>query len=137
MGAGKCILVADDDQDLVDLLKLDLTHEGYEILTALDGKEALQILNSQKVDLVILDVMMPYVDGYHVAYELTSHPAQGALPKILILTSRDVTEEREIAKLSGADVLIQKPFDMEDLHQWIRELLGSAVQNREGNLKSQ
>ena len=68
----KRILVADDDPDLLDLLKMDLAYQGYEVLAAVNGKDALQIALKEQLDLVLLDVMMPYIDGYHVAYELTN-----------------------------------------------------------------
>ena len=63
----KRILVADDDPDLLELLKMDLAFQGYEVVAATNGKEALDMATAQRVDLVLLDVMMPYIDGYHVA----------------------------------------------------------------------
>ena len=72
MGDKKRILVADDDPDLLDLLKMDLAYQGYEVLAAANGKDALQMAMTETLDLVLLDVMMPYIDGYHVAYELTN-----------------------------------------------------------------
>ena len=72
MAGKKRILVADDDPDLLDLLAMDLGFQGYDVLTAANGKDALQTALSEQLDLVLLDVMMPYIDGYHVAYELTN-----------------------------------------------------------------
>ena len=123
----KRILVADDDPDLLDLLKMDLSFQGYEVLAAANGKEALQFAVNEKLDLVLLDVMMPYIDGYHVAYEVTNKLGAKA-PCIVIMTSRDTTRERGIAMMSGATEVIQKPFEMASLHAKIKELLdkGSA-----------
>ncbi len=122
MADRKRILVADDDPDLIDLLELDLTSEGYEVLTAVNGKDALQMAMGNKVDLVLLDVMMPYIDGYHVAYELTNKLGANC-PKIVIITSRDTTREKGIALMSGAHEVLQKPFEMATLHETIKSIL--------------
>ena len=122
MADRKRILVADDDPDLIDLLKLDLTRQGYEILAAANGKDALQIAMAEQLDLILLDVMMPYIDGYHVAYEITNKLGAKA-PRIMIITSRDTSREKGIALMSGAIDVIQKPFEMNDLHAKISEVL--------------
>src|SRR5262249_13146107 len=116
------ILIVDDDPDLVDLLKLDLSNRGYEAATASNGKEALTLANSKKFDLVLLDVMMPYVDDYHVAHEITSKLCVNA-PKVLLMTSRDTVRERGVILMSGADAAIQKPFALNELHTKIEEVL--------------
>ena len=116
------ILVADDDPDLLELLRMDLNYQGYEVLTASNGKEALQMATSEVVDLVILDVMMPYIDGYHVAYEITSKLGAKA-PRILIMTSRDTVKEKGVALMSGAMSVVQKPFVMEQLHKTLAGIL--------------
>ena len=118
----KRILVADDDQDLLELLQMDLTAQGYEILEAANGKEALQIAIDQRPDMILLDVMMPYIDGYHVAYELTNKLGTNAPPS-MIMTSRDTNREKGIALMSGAQEIIQKPFEMADLHARIAAIL--------------
>lgn len=118
MADRKRILVADDDPDLLDLLKMDLGFQGYEVLAAANGKDALQIAMTEKLDLVLLDVMMPYIDGYHVAYELTNKLGAKA-PRIMIMTSRDTVKEKGIALMSGAAEVLQKPFEMAKLHERI------------------
>ena len=130
MANRKRVLVADDDVDLVDLLSMDLAHLGFEVLTASNGKEVLQILRDQKVDLVLLDVMMPYMDGYHVAFEISSKMGD-ASPKILLITSRDLTKEKGVALLSGAHDHLQKPFELDDLHRKVHELVGAADGSKE------
>lgn len=122
MANRKRILIADDDPDLLDLLKMDLSYQGYEILTAANGKDALQAATTQQPDLVLLDVMMPYIDGYHVASEVSNKLGMRA-PKILIMTSRDTVREKGIALLSGAIQMIQKPFTMQQLHLTISQIL--------------
>jgi DNA-binding response OmpR family regulator len=122
----KRILVADDDPDLLDLLKMDLTYQGYEVLSANNGKEALQTALNEQLDLVLLDVMMPYIDGYHVAYELTNKLGAKA-PRIMIMTSRDTVKEKGIALMSGATEVLQKPFEMAKLHERIIAVLEKPV----------
>ncbi|MBI4679562.1 MAG: response regulator transcription factor [Elusimicrobia bacterium] len=125
MADRKRILVADDDPDLVDLLKMDLANQGYEVLVAMNGKEALQMAMGEKIDLVLLDVMMPYIDGYHVAYEVTSKLGSGA-PMIMLMTSRDTAREKGIAIMSGAAEVLQKPFEMDALHRKLAEIFAKT-----------
>ncbi len=129
MADRKRILVADDDPDLLELLKMDLTFQGYEILAAANGKDALQIAMAEKVDLVLLDVMMPYIDGYHVAYEITNKLGAKA-PQIMLMTSRDTTREKGIALMSGAAEVMQKPFEMAALHVKLQEVLSKPPSNQ-------
>lgn len=126
MADKKRILVADDDPDLLDLLKMDLGFQGYEVLTAANGKDALQIAMNEQLDLVLLDVMMPYIDGYHVAYELTNKLGSKA-PRIMIMTSRDTVKEKGIALMSGAAEVLQKPFEMAKLHDRITAILAKPA----------
>jgi len=111
MGNRKRILVADDDPDLLSLLEMVLLREGYEVILAADGKDALQKALAEQFDVILLDVMMPYIDGYHVAYEVTNKLGAKA-PQIIIMTSRDTVREKGVALMSGAEELFQKPFDM-------------------------
>ncbi len=122
MADRKRILIADDDPDLLELLKMDLSYQDYEIFTASNGKEALDVAAKQTLDLILLDVMMPYIDGYHVASEISSKMGSNA-PKIVIMTSRDTNREKGIALMSGAISVLQKPFGMDDLHKKIKEIL--------------
>jgi two-component system alkaline phosphatase synthesis response regulator PhoP len=124
MADRKRILIADDDPDLLDLLQMDLNHQGYDTLTAANGQDALQIAMAEKIDLILLDVMMPYIDGYHVAYEVTTKLGPKA-PCIIIMTSRDTTREKGIALMSGAREVIQKPFELVKLHECVAASLNS------------
>ncbi len=114
MAGGKKILIADDDPDILDLLDAHFTSRNYDITLVANGKDALKKAESEKFDIILLDVMMPYIDGYHVAYEITSKQ-EGSAPKIIIMTSRDVSTEKGIALLSGASEVVQKPFTLDDL----------------------
>jgi len=108
------ILIADDDTRLVDLLREFLIPRGFEIQIATNGKEALAQASTGSFDLVLLDVMMPLQDGYHVAAEI--HASMGTrAPKILLMTARDARSERHFADLTGAVGILQKPFLLDEL----------------------
>jgi len=123
MAGGKRILIADDDPDIADLLESYYKGRGHEVSVVTNGKDALQRIESGRFDLVLMDVMMPYIDGYHVAYEVASKFGTDA-PKIIIMTSRDVASEKGIAMLSGAQEVIQKPFTLDDMDKKVNALLG-------------
>ncbi len=123
MESGKLILIADDDPDLIDLLESYFKGSGYEVTAKVNGKDALQAAESEKFDLVLLDVMMPYIDGYHVASEISSRLGTNA-PKIIIMTSRDTASEKGIAMLSGASDVVQKPFSLEEMEAKVKAALG-------------
>jgi DNA-binding response OmpR family regulator len=123
MADRKRILVADDDPDLLELLRMDMSMQGYEVKTAANGKDALQLAMTEKFDLLMLDVMMPYIDGYHVAYEVTSKLG-AASPRIIIITSRDTVREKGIALMSGAHEMIQKPFELDKVNAKVAEIFG-------------
>lgn len=125
MADRKRVLVADDDPDLVELLRMDLGYQNYEVLVAVNGKEALRMATTEPIDVCLLDVMMPYIDGYHVAYEIGTKLGSKA-PKVIIMTSRDTVKEKGVALMSGALSVIQKPFDMEQLHKLLEETLAKA-----------
>ncbi|OGR76544.1 MAG: hypothetical protein A2X32_12265 [Elusimicrobia bacterium GWC2_64_44] len=124
MESGKRILIADDDPDLIDLLESFFTGQGYAVTAKVNGKDALQAAEEGKFDLVLLDVMMPYIDGYHVASEISSRLGTEA-PKIIIMTSRDTASEKGIAMLSGANEVVQKPFSLEDIESKVKAVLGN------------
>lgn len=122
----KRILLVDDNEEFLDLLKAHLSRQGYEVLAATNGKEALSLARSQDPDLIVLDVMMPGLDGYHVARDLSA-AGRETPPKILILSGRDLDRERGILLLCGAHGMLQKPCRMEDLVAKVKGLLGEGA----------
>jgi len=122
MAGRKRILIADDDPEIVDLLESYFHSEGYEVEVAVNGKDALLAVNKSKFDLVLLDVMMPYVDGYHVAGEITAKFGQDS-PKIIIISSRDMASERGTVLLGGACEAVQKPFTLDEIGGKVKALL--------------
>lgn len=131
MRAQERILVVDDDEDLRDLLEAGLSSKGYAVRTAADGEAALAMLKTDPVDLVLLDVMLPGMDGYHVAHELSRTMGREA-PKILILTGRNVKVEAGVGFMSGARSMIQKPFSMDDLGAKVEEIMSNRASDHGG-----
>lgn len=122
MSSEKRILVVEDDPELGDLLEFSLKEKGYEVHRAVTGRQALTKAEELRFDLILLDVMLPEIDGYHVA-QAVSQKAVGDVPKILIMTSRDLAREKGIALMSGATAAIQKPFSVQKLAEEIARLL--------------
>jgi DNA-binding response OmpR family regulator len=119
------ILIADDEQDLVWAVCHTLIAEGYEVLTANDGVEAITIAQSSQPDLIILDIMMPHVDGIQVCHILRRDQQLSAVP-ILFLSKQSSITDRIAGLDDGADDYLGKPFDFGELKARIRALLRRA-----------
>ena len=113
------ILVVDDDQAVRDSLKRSLQYSGYEVASANDGIEALAHLSAHKVDAVVMDVMMPRLDGLETTRMLR---AQGNDVPILVLTARDAVGDRVDGLDAGADDYMAKPFALDELMARLRAL---------------
>lgn len=113
------VLVVDDDRKITDMLRRTLTYEGYSVVTASDGHEALSQVQSQRPDVVVLDWLMPGLDGIEVAKQLR---ALDSAP-ILMLTARDAVGDRVKGLDSGADDYLVKPFAPAELLARLRALL--------------
>ena len=113
------ILVCDDDKDIVEAIEIYLTQEGYHILKAYDGQEALDILNSETVDLLIIDVMMPRLDGIRATVKIREC---NPLP-IIILSAKSEDTDKILGLNIGADDYITKPFSATYLQARVENLL--------------
>jgi two-component system response regulator MprA len=113
-------MVVDDDERITSMLRRSLTFEGYEVIQASNGQDALKQLMAKEPDLLILDVMMPYVDGWEVCRRLRQ--AGSTLP-ILMLTAKDDVKDRVKGLDIGADDYLVKPFALEELLARVRALL--------------
>jgi DNA-binding response OmpR family regulator len=116
------ILLVDDEQDLVWALRHGLNDEGYEVLTAYDGVEALAIARHHRPDLIILDIAMPRLDGLQTCYRLRRDPTMGAVP-ILFLSALNNVEDRVQGLEEGGDDYLVKPFALQELKARVRALL--------------
>jgi DNA-binding response OmpR family regulator len=105
----KKILVVDDEPNLVKLLKARLEKNGYSVIVASDGQEALDKTYQENPDLIILDIMLPIIDGYHVCKTLRSDDKYKAIP-IIMLTGRTLAQDIKMGMDLGAVSYVQKPF---------------------------
>lgn len=118
------ILVCDDDKAIVEAIEIYLTQEGYHILKAYDGQEALDILNTQAIDLLIIDIMMPRLDGIRATVKIReSNP----LP-IIILSAKSEDTDKILGLNIGADDYITKPFNPLELIARVKSQLRRYTQ---------
>ncbi|HEX9774899.1 MAG TPA: response regulator [Actinomycetota bacterium] len=123
------ILVADDDPDILRFVELNLRLEGYEVVTAGDGAEAMQHAIDDKPDLVILDVMMPKLDGYEVCQRLRGDPRTSGVC-IIMLTAKAMSADKVFGLTQGADDYLSKPFDPMELVARVRTTLRRSGEMR-------
>lgn len=118
----KKVLIADDEQNIVISLEFLMKREGFEVLVAGDGDEAIRRIRADRPDLVLLDVMMPKKSGFEVCQEVKADPALGGV-RILMLTAKG--RDTEVAKglALGADAYMTKPFSTRELVDKVRSML--------------
>ena len=109
---GKTVLIVEDEQNIVDILSFNLEREGYDTLEAYDGNTGLQLALEQNPDLVLLDLMLPGMDGFEVCRRIR---ATGSAVPILMLTAREEEADKVLGLELGADDYITKPFGMREL----------------------
>ncbi len=117
--AGKRVLVVDDDVKTVELVKLYLNRDGYRVLTAYDGVEALRLAREGRPDLIVLDLMLPGIDGLEVCHTLRE---ESDVP-IIMLTARTTDEDKLAGLELGADDYVTKPFSPRELAARVRAVL--------------
>ena len=136
---GSAILIVEDEESLAVGLEYNMTEEGYRVVRADDGRRAVEIFQTQEFDLVVLDIMLPYIDGFEVAEQIRQVSPQ--IP-ILMLTARTSQADRIHGLEIGADDYLAKPFHLDELllrvkgmlrrKQWYRETIGSDAVERFG-----
>jgi DNA-binding response OmpR family regulator len=119
------VLVADDDADIVRFIEVNLRLEGFAVVTARDGHEALTKALDLQPDVVLLDVLMPRIDGYTVCARLRAD-RRGATIPVILLTANFITADQEIARQAGADDFVVKPFDPNELMMRVKALLAAG-----------
>jgi two-component system alkaline phosphatase synthesis response regulator PhoP len=122
MAKGK-ILVVDDEIYIVHILDFSLGMEGYEVVTALDGEQALEKARSEHPDLIVLDIMMPKLDGYETCKMLKADPATKDIP-VILLSAKGRNVDQKVGFEVGADDYITKPFSPRKLVERINSILG-------------
>jgi CheY-like chemotaxis protein len=116
------ILVVDDDLAVRELIELTLHQAGYEVLSAADGKSAVEIVQKDKPDMVLMDVRLPVMDGYEACRRITSDPVIKHIP-VVFISARGQVEEIRLGLSAGAVDYFVKPFSLELLKKRIQELL--------------
>ena len=118
----KKVLIADDEQNIVISLEFLMKREGFEVVVANDGEEAIRRIRADQPDLVLLDVMMPKKSGFEVCQEVKSDPALGGV-RILMLTAKGRDTEVAQGLALGADAYMTKPFSTRELVDKVRSML--------------
>ncbi|MCI1930059.1 MAG: response regulator YycF [Clostridia bacterium] len=118
------ILVVDDEKNIVDIIKYNLKKEGYNVLTALDGEEAIEINEKEKPDLILLDIMMPKLDGYAVCRKIR----EKYNTPIIMLTARAEEVDKVLGLELGADDYVTKPFGTRELMARVKANLRRSTQ---------
>jgi DNA-binding response OmpR family regulator len=121
--ANKVVLVVEDDLDTADSLKVRLENNGYRVITIFDGLQALETARRIRPGLVILDVMVPGLMGYHVCRLLKFDERYRKIP-VIMLTGKVDKLSREMGTKAGADLYITKPFEMSDLVKEVARFIG-------------
>jgi two-component system alkaline phosphatase synthesis response regulator PhoP len=120
------ILVVDDEIYIVHILDFSLGMEGYEVLTALDGEQALEKARAEKPDLIVLDIMMPKLDGYETCKRLKADPETKDVP-VILLSAKGRNVDQKVGFEVGADDYITKPFSPRKLVERINAILGHGT----------
>jgi DNA-binding response OmpR family regulator len=125
----KRILVVDDEAQMVDLVKVLLDASGYEVLTALDGQEALEIAQTKMPNLIVLDVMLPKINGYKICRLLKYDKRYKHIP-IIMFTARAQDKDEETGMEAGADFYLKKPYEPQVLLDKIKEYLDKSDEDK-------
>ena len=125
MAKGK-ILVVDDEIYIVHILDFSLGMEGYEVVTALDGEQALEKARTERPDLIVLDIMMPKLDGYETCKRLKADPEIKDVP-VILLSAKGRNVDQKVGFEVGADDYITKPFSPRKLVERINAILGHGT----------
>lgn len=123
------ILMVDDEKDIVDLVAYNLEKEGYETLKALDGEKALQLVRTKTPDLVVLDLMLPGIQGLEVCKRIRKDPETASIP-IIMLTAKGAEIDKIVGLEVGADDYITKPFSVKELLARIKAVLRRSEARR-------
>jgi DNA-binding response OmpR family regulator len=118
----KKVLIVDDELDIVDSIKFTLELEGIECIVAHDGEDALAKAKSELPDLVLLDVMLPKINGYKVSRLLKFDEAFKKIP-VIMLTARAQEKDRQVGNKTGADEYLTKPFEMSELITLVKKYI--------------
>jgi DNA-binding response OmpR family regulator len=124
-GLGR-VLVVDDDEVIRQLIAVNLTLEGFDVVTAVDGRDCLEKVSQVSPDVITLDIMMPRLDGWVTASQLRKNPQTAGI-KVVLITARAQEDDRLHGREIGVDAYLTKPFDPAEMIRVIRELAGAPA----------
>jgi DNA-binding response OmpR family regulator len=130
------VLVVDDDAPIRLLCRVNLEAEGMEVLEAADGADALEKARSEEPDVVLLDVMLPKLDGWRVAEALLEDPTTGEIPIVFLTARAELRDQARGLEIGGIDY-ITKPFNPVELADLIRRLLGRVERGEKTNMRKE
>lgn len=122
----KKILVVDDDASIREILATQLTRLHYETFTAANGEEAIEVFKKIKPDLVLMDIMMPQMDGMTACQKIRLHEKKGERTPVLFLSARDTAHSKLNSAISGGDDFVAKPISLQDLQKHVEAALRHA-----------
>lgn len=128
MAKGK-ILIVEDDRDIVEMVEYNLQEEGYATVSALNGEDGVNLARSEQPDLIILDIMLPVVDGFEVCRTLKSDDSTSRIP-IIILSAKSQETDKVVGLELGADDYVTKPFSPRELIARIRAIMRRGAEQQ-------
>src|SRR3989440_9444598 len=126
------ILAVDDERSIIRLIQVTLEKHGHQVVTAFDGKEALERVAREQPDMIVLDVMMPYLDGFEVLHELKKDPDTRDIP-VIMLTAKAQDADVFNGYKRGADCYLTKPFNPNELNQFVKRIFDSVEKEIDGD----
>jgi two-component system alkaline phosphatase synthesis response regulator PhoP/two-component system response regulator VicR len=130
---GRKILAVDDEKHIVRLVQINLQKEGYDVITASTGREALEKVAADKPELIIMDVMMPELDGFGALKILKEDPATASIP-VIMLTAKAQDADVFQGWKSGADLYLTKPFNPQELITFVKRIFQGQTSDGEGDV---
>lgn len=129
----KKILAVDDERHIVRLIQVNLERAGYEVVTAFDGREALIKIEEERPDMVVLDVMMPYMDGFETLKQIRANPLTRELP-VIMLTAKAQDQDVFQGYSKGADIYLTKPFNPMELLTFVKRIFTELESDTHDNV---
>ncbi|HEY3377017.1 MAG TPA: response regulator [Armatimonadota bacterium] len=129
----KKILAVDDERHIVRLIQVNLERAGYEVVTAYDGREALKKIEEEQPDMVVLDVMMPYMDGLETLKQIRANPLTRNLP-VIMLTAKAQDQDVFRGYSQGVDIYLTKPFNPMELLTFVKRIFTELESDDSGNV---
>ncbi len=132
MAKGK-ILIVEDDRDIVEMVEYNLREEGYATVSALNGEDGVNLAGREQPDIIILDIMLPIMDGFEVCRTLKSDDATARIP-IIILSAKSQETDKVVGLELGADDYVTKPFSPRELIARIRAIMRRGTEQQAGSI---